>query len=341
MITFADKAKTIKNKYYKTRNPGEDKMTDDAFNREMQDLVNAQEAVKAEMHDDNQNSFAYGGGLSYPMTNNNPFGFEMNPITSNNVGRGLSGLQNPTSLTLNPTDKLPITDSGSGANAFSPVTSVIGPAISISSTLLANHIRKKGLEEQRERLQGLAGGINLGRVDAVQVDLGKARADVRGQQGLTEATGRYNSRNIRSAAERANLRNQSRISAQRIAGSQLSKLHQSEETQNAQLRNQAQNTNRQLAAQEARIKQQQLMNIERQFGGSRAAINASTASSIGQSVNNYLSENQRMKRDQQYLNMLNPNFAMDYQSGYNELSPFNQRLARLGMRQVNPQIKVR
>ena len=37
-ITFADEAKRIQSKYYKVRKPGEDQITDDAFNSEMEQL---------------------------------------------------------------------------------------------------------------------------------------------------------------------------------------------------------------------------------------------------------------------------------------------------------------
>jgi len=69
-ITFSEQAKRIKAKYYKNRKPGEDSMTDEAFNREMKQLMLKQEAVKPKEsndQDEDDSQFAnqeYGNGGS-------------------------------------------------------------------------------------------------------------------------------------------------------------------------------------------------------------------------------------------------------------------------------------
>lgn len=420
--TFAQMAKSIENKYYKNRKPGEDSMTDESFNREMSALMEQQEAVKAQQpsthtmpdgtvhpgatHEEYMaGSFAKGGSINIDPSKRGTFkaqasrmgigvqeaatkilnapegryspamrkkanfaknfakayggalpkykfggpyypsyapgifgqGIEtLSPSSYGGSGEGILGsLQASGGVQQDLGSEIP-----GGLSSFSPVANIAGPIISIGSEMIANRILKGRAEEHAQNLKDLA-GVNLGRVDPVQISLRRARADVRGQQALTTAQGRYAARNVRSAAERANLQNQARISSQRIAGEQLSRLGESEEIQNAQFRARARDTNRQLRAQEAMLKQQQLMDIEKQYGGIGAQLDASLSRNIGSSIGNYLAENQMMQRDLAYLNMSQPNYQLDYNTPYDELGFWGKLGARTGTRYVAPQIVVR
>jgi len=46
----------------------------------------------------------------------------------------------------------------------------------------------------------------------------------------------------------------------------------------------------------------------------------------------YLDENQRMKDFYTELNMMNPNYELDFQDKYSKLNPRQQRMARWGLR---------
>ena len=520
--TFAEKSKGIKAKYYKNRKPGEDKMTDDAFNREMMLLMQEQEAVKAVEENGSEEALALGGEIIRSDVEEGTFrsGGMMNKVIPGAYGKGgkmvipgayrmggkmmpyrgggkvlpgvyqnggmmdnmvipgayrkgggikidpakrgtfkaqatrmgmsvqeaadkilsapkgkyspamrkkanfaknfakaeggslegtlfrdggglpkyqlggynpyLSSLRNqiksydlgfdssnfgqnafatPTAFTTqgfdanitpdvnltNQTTAFQPAESGvSGIGQFNPTASILGPLANIAGNLISNRILAKGADTQRMNLLNLLDeqesniDINLGRVDPQRIDLSRDRANILSNRALTESTGRFLARGARSASEAAAIQNQARGAAQRISGQQLSQSLQKEQLTNAQLRAQAAEQNRQIAAQEALMRQQrqreldaQRFAVESQFGGIDARLGSEFARATGQSLQNYLAENQRIRRDQQYLNTLNPNIGLDYQQNFEQLSPFNRGLARLGVRQVAPQVTVR
>lgn len=128
--TFADEAKNIKNRYYSNRKPGEDSITDDAFEGEMQALMQKQEAVKPPEPQANQGpthtmpdgtvmpgatheeQFAKGGNL--PKYD----GFS---TSTNYLNRQSSGLFNPiesNNYELNQLNQTPINFNNQKSNGF-------------------------------------------------------------------------------------------------------------------------------------------------------------------------------------------------------------------------------
>jgi hypothetical protein len=178
-----------------------------------------------------------------------------------------------------------------------------------------------------DRKGDLLKNINLGRINPQQIDLGRERTDIRSNQALSESTGRYVSRGARSASEAANIQNMARLGAQRTAGNLLGQSFQKEELTNAELRARADEQNQRLAAQESQMRS----GIESQYGGAQDQLLADLGRTTGQSIIGYFDENQRMRDFYGQVNMLNPNYELDFQQNYNKLSPTMQRLARLGL----------
>ena len=493
-ITFADKANQIESKYYKTRKPGEDQMTDDAFNREMEALMMQQEAVKPkEAPQESANSqfanqeFANGGKLddgkmgmikariAYADAFNNPAGKRMvsqnnkpgmtpegagshymssvdnyavpqlqdfggdslkyfdNPINALHEGKEAIRFENNEDaeyFAKNYKDVAPMSRNNKYANGgrlpkyyngggfgnaslrtdrtniavdnmsdiasynqrnalfdpvrynrnqsldyntdnfghdafktegfnldsaneivdidnasnpskpYSPTANILGPLLTTGANLVGSSILKNNAEKRKKELLGQS-GINLGRVQSQQVDLGRDRANIKANAAQTEASARYLGRNARSASEAIGLGTAGRLASQRTAGDQLSKSLSTEELQNASLRSRADQTNVEIGNKEAVINQQRKDRVEQQYGDVPAQINADLVRTTGASFQNYMNENARLRSDDNYLQALAPNLKADYQEDFENLSPFEQRLRRLGIGNVNRNIKVR
>lgn len=384
--TFADESIRIKNKYYKIRKPGEDKMTDEAFNREMQQLMKKQEAIKSqmqpqspqEMHGLEQQSpqnpqqlmYGIGGNLpkyggdpsksSFLNTFNNNGGVYGSPMKyedsimgyNPSINTDYSGFGNnafkqegfqanitPESNFVNPGTNLGSENGASGGN-FSPSTNALVPAISIGTSLASSLIRNKGLKDSEKRLNDLMKYTNLGRINPQQIDLGRERASLRSNAALSDASGRYYSQGATSASEAANIQNQARLGSQRILGEGLGRSYQTEESENARLHGIADSQNQQISAQEQQMKLGIQSQID-QNAQNRAETWVDFAKSTGQSMAGYMAENDRMKRDYDFMQMAAPNMEMDYQTAYNKLTPTQQILARLGILNVGKNIKAR
>lgn len=333
-ITFADKANQIESRYYKTRKPGEDDMSDEAYNREMTALMQQQESMKEAEGVEKQQQFAKGGNLP--------------------KYQGGGGLSNPTQLTLGRRE-LPTQNGGNGNGWFSnlfgggsgdedkqfmPRANIFGPALSIGANAISNRILRKGAEDQITRLKDLV-GVDLGRVEAQSIDLGRERATIRSGQALTEAGGRYVARGARSASEAANIRNQARLGGQRISGDLLSRSLQTEEMTNMQMRTSANEQNRALAAEEATREQEQLMAIERQYGGIDTQLRSGFAKSTAKSLQNYMDENEEMRMDLLKMRIENPNMNLDYREEYDKQGGFGKIMSQLGIKQLNPRLNIR
>jgi hypothetical protein len=391
--TFADEAKNIKNRYYSNRKPGEDSITDDAFEGEMQALMQKQEAVKPPESQANQGpthtmpdgtvmlgatheeQFAKGGnlpkydgfststnylnrqssGLFNPIESNN---YELNqlnqtPIDFNN--QKSNGFQNigldqeqiiPDEADTyaafpgldfsknRQTDIINRDAPISGENkSFSPTANILGPALSIGTSAISSAILSRNAKKRKE---DLLKNIGSSKIQAQQVDLSRDRANIRSNQALTEATGREVSKGAASASEAAAIQNQARLSGQRVGGNQLSQSLQRESIENARLRGEADRFNVNLGRQDAN----QRLTIERQYGDVPAQLGADFARTTGQSIGNYISENQQMRDFYNQANMLNPNFELDFQEEFNKLTPRQQRLRRLGIGSVSPRKRI-
>lgn len=389
-ITFADKAKSIHNRYYKNRKPGEDKITDDAFNQEMEQLMMLQESMKPQVAQPDIQQFANGGGLpkyfgpndengytnflmnttgprndygipDYSMNDSGYLDEILNSTVVNNIPESLSavnqyapimygqnhgnpqliqkmkpiginsGVKSPTELTIGKRD---VPTESISQKQFSPKANILGPAVSIAASAIGTGLATKGMKDAEKDARKYA-NVNLGRVGVQQVDLGRERADIASQAALSEATGRYAGRNARSASELAAIINSSRLGSQRAAGSLLGQSLQKEEMTNAELRARADAQNAELQGIEAMINAENNQRINEQYGkGARGALWGQFAAGTGQTVGNYLAENQRMKDFYAQANMLNPNFELDFQDNYNKLSKSKQRQARWGLRSV-------
>lgn len=359
MKTFADEAKQIKSKYYKDREPGEDKITDDSFNAEMKALVQAQEAIKQEQGVDNnqQQQLAKGGNLPKyysggTFTPYNPMNTQNLNINTDYSNFGQNAMYNPNqfsqqgfqgnirqTLDQSSGEGSLINTAGDGSE-FSGASNILGPAIQIGTNALSSHILAKNAEKRkRELLSGI--DVNLGRISPQQIDLSRERANIKSQAAQTEAGGRYLARGARSASEAAKIASAARSSGQRASGQQLSQSLQREELENARLRAEANRMNLDLSNREKMMRLQQKQAIEQQYGDVPSQLAAQFAQTTGQSIGNYIGENQRMRRDYDYLQMMQPNMTMNYQQNFESLTPFQQKLARLGIRNVSPQISAR
>ncbi len=381
--SFADIANSIHAKYYRVRKPGDDKMTDEAFNREMQKLMQKQESIKAQMQPQqspqesggmedyspqNTQQLMYGIGGNLPKYwgdpsktsflnkfNNNggvygtPMKYEDSIIGYNpSINTDYSGFGNnafktegfqanitPDVNLKNPNDGIPMEMDPQINKPYSPAANILGPAASIGTSLISSLIRNKGLKNAEKNLMQYT---NLGRVSPQQIDLGRERASLRSNAALSDAAGRYYSQGATSASEAANIQNQARLGSQRTLGEGLSRSYQTEESENARLRGIADMANQQIMSDEAQMK----LGVQSQFGaGARDNTWVDFAKSTGQSMAGYMAENDRMKRDYDYMQMAAPNMQMDYQTEFNKLTPYQQFLRRRGIGNVKPNIKVR
>jgi len=375
--TIAEEHKKIYNRFYTNtkRKPGEDQFTDEAYNMAAKRLMEYQESIKPKeskqpesqnnsqfanqefriggelpMHWDGSflNKFQNNGGIyGSPMKyKDSIIGYNPSINTDySNFGtdvfkqEGFQANITPEVNLVNPSANSTMQNQSDGEQ-YSPIANILGPALSIGANAMSSSILKNNAERRKKDLLKNV-GVNLGRVQANQIDLGRERSNIRSNEALTESTGRYMAKGARSASEAARIALMAKLGGSRTAGDQLGQSYQKEEMVNADYRTRADETNRQLSAQEAMMKQQQTMDIEQRYGDAHAQIRAGFAQSTGQTIQNYMSENQRMKRDNNYLNMLNPNYELDYQQEYNKSNDMDQLLYRLGIKTLNPTKRVR
>ena len=59
---------------------------------------------------------------------------------------------------------------------------------------------------------------------------------------------------------------------------------------------------------------------EDKYGDVSSQLNAGFSQSTGATLQNYIAENQKMDRDRNYLNMMNPDYELDYQENFKKLT---------------------
>lgn len=364
-ITFADKANSIHGKYYKTRKPGEDSMTDDAYNREMSALMQAQEAMKQQLGavDQQPESQEYacggklpklklGGDIDEEMMNSN-YGRNddqmtnyMNPISTQfqiptvenvRVQSGLNkmapigniGSDQTPQMTLTEMDYDPITAS-SPVESFSPGANLGGLGLSLAGNLAASLISARGAKDQRSRLDQLNARPH---VDLKGIDLSRERANIKSNQALSEAAARQNARSFGNSSAAMQVANLGRIQSQRVAGNQLAKSFTREEESAVNAANREAEINQRIDAQASA----QAYQTESQFGNVGPRIWSDLAQSTVGSVQNYMAEDKRIKEDYNYLNMVSDNYGMSYDEAYRALPPTKRKLADMGI--ITPDMK--
>jgi len=380
-ISFADEANRISSRYYRIRKPGDDKMTDEAFNREMQKLMQKQESIKAQMQP--QSPQESGGMEDYSPQNTEQlmYGIGGNLPKYDGISTATNYLQNyknSQATTLgsqywNPDFDLAEQQSLEMDNMSGNVKNIVPEGY-----WNQNHLYDAGATPQ-----GSGSGLPespkpysptaniLGPVASIGTSLIASLIRNKGlenaEKNLMKYTnlGRVSAQQIDLGRERANLKSNASLSD--AAGRYYSQGAQSA-SEASNIMNQArlgsqrtlgEGLSRSYQTEEtenarlrgiANSQNQQIasdeaqmkLGVQSQFGqGARDNTWVDFAKSTGQSIAGYMAESDRMKRDYDYMQMAAPNMEMDYNTEYNKLTPYQQFMRRRGIGNVKPNIKVR
>lgn len=166
-------------------------------------------------------------------------------------------------------------------------------------------------------------------IEKIRHDNSREIAGIKANQALTESTVRQNTRGLGNSFAATQLANLGRVQGSRVSGNQQSASH----TRNDQLNKQSQSEERRLKiADSQRVRDADLRIESKKHDPQR--IYADGISKSAQSIANYSAEDQRVKRDDAYLNMIASNYGTSYAKSYQNMTPTQKRLAR--MRLITP-----